>query len=588
MQFTLDDNRTQVSVAQYFRDKYRIQLKYVTWPAIQAGSSTKSVFLPMEVCKIVEGQRYSKKLNERQVTNLLRATCQRPAQREEAIHNTVVHNKHNSDDLANEFGIKVREQMAMIDARILPPPTNSTENPRMGQWNMIDKKMVNGGRVDFWACVNFSRWNSEMQHCFCEELVTMCNAKGMVFHPRPVLPISSAPASHIERALFDVHEQSGQKLQLLIVILPEVTGRIKRVCETELGIVSQCCQPRQAAKLSKQYLENVALKINVKVGGRNTVLSDAIQRRIPLVSDVPTIIFGAHVNHPQPFEDSTPSIAAVVASMDWPEVTKYKGLVSAQAHREEIIQDLYKQVPNSQKGLSHGGMIREHMISFLRSTWQKPKRIILYREGLSEGQYGQVLLYEIDAIRKLPFSVQSGKVFCSYEACASLEEGYLPPITFVVVQKRHHTRLFPTDTRNRDNTDKSGNIAPGTVVDTHICHPTDFDFYLNSHAVTQGTSRPAHYHVLFDENKFTADALQVLTNNLCYTFARCTRSVSIVPPAYYAHLIAFRARYYIKGDTSDGASSSSGTRSGAAGGGGNEVRALPVIKDNVKAVMFYC
>lgn len=42
-------------------------------------------------------------------------------------------------------------------------------------------------------------------------------------------------------------------------------GKIKRICETELGIVSQCCQPRQACKLGKQYLENVALKINVKV-----------------------------------------------------------------------------------------------------------------------------------------------------------------------------------------------------------------------------------------------------------------------------------------------------------------------------------
>jgi eukaryotic translation initiation factor 2C len=33
----------------------------------------------------------------------------------------------------------------------------------------------------------------------------------------------------------------------------------------------------------------------------------------------------------------------------------------------------------------------------------------------------------------------------------------------------------------------------------------------------QGTSRPAHYHVLFDENQFSADELQSLTNNLCYT-----------------------------------------------------------------------
>lgn len=44
-----------------------------------------------------------------------------------------------------------------------------------------------------------------------------------------------------------------------------LAGKIKRICETELGIVSQCCQPRQAQKLNKQYFENVALKINVKV-----------------------------------------------------------------------------------------------------------------------------------------------------------------------------------------------------------------------------------------------------------------------------------------------------------------------------------
>lgn len=49
----------------------------------------------------------------------------------------------------------------------------------------------------------------------------------------------------------------------------------------------------------------------------------------------------------------------------------------------------------------------------------------------------------------------------------------------------------------------------------------------------QGTSRPAHYHVLWDENNFTADGIQSLTNNLCYTYARCTRSVSVgmfMPP----------------------------------------------------------
>lgn len=39
----------------------------------------------LQVCKIVEGQRYSKRLNERQITNLLRVTCQHPQERERDI-----------------------------------------------------------------------------------------------------------------------------------------------------------------------------------------------------------------------------------------------------------------------------------------------------------------------------------------------------------------------------------------------------------------------------------------------------------------------------------------------------------------------
>lgn len=42
------------------------------------------------------------------------------------------------------------------------------------------------------------------------------------------------------------------------------------------------------------------------------MLNDAILRRIPHVTDRPTIIFGADVTHPQPGEDSSPSIAAVI------------------------------------------------------------------------------------------------------------------------------------------------------------------------------------------------------------------------------------------------------------------------------------
>ncbi|KAK1648551.1 hypothetical protein QYE76_066356 [Lolium multiflorum] len=143
--------------------------------------------------------------------------------------------------------------------------------------------------------------------------------------------------------------------------------------------------------------------------------------------------------------------------------------------------------------------------------------------------------------------------------------------------------------------EEAARIAPtsslttrGTVVDSKICHPTEFDFFLCSHAGIKGTSRPAHYHVLWDENNFSADALQSLTNNLCYTYARCTRSVSIVPPAYYAHLAAFRARFYMEPDSPDSGSIASTRQAGSStfrstrAPGGGVVRPLPALKDSVK------
>ncbi|GMG98489.1 hypothetical protein Nepgr_000329 [Nepenthes gracilis] len=569
----------EVSVVQYFLETYHVELKYPFLPCLLVGPENRSTCLPMEVCKICSGQRYARKLNEKQVTALLRATCQRPHEREQSIRKMVMDNKYRENQLVKEFRLQVSEALTPVNARVLPTPMlkyhesglEARVTPGVGHWNMIDKKMYNGGTVRFWTCLNFSRLTDDLASQFCSQLVSMCIRKGMTFNSAPSVPIRSVLSTQIEKALCEVHSKAGNQLQLLIIILPDESGSygmIKRICETELGIISQCCQPRQAAKLSDQYLENVALKINVKAGGQNTVLEDAIARRIPILSDCPTIIIGADVTHASPGEESVPSIAAVVASMDWPEVTTYRGLVSAQNPREEIIQDLYKLDHDQQRGMVHGGMIRDLLLAFRRSTKRKPDRIIFYRDGVSEGQFSQVLFHEMDAIRK---------------ACSSLQEGYLPRVTFVVVQKRHHTRLFATD---RNKTDRSGNILPGTVIDTKICHPTEFDFYLCSHAGIQGTSRPTHYHVLHDENNFSADLLQLLTNSLCYTYARCTRAVSIVPPAYYAHLAAFRARYYIEGDASE---------TNSAGSGGQmtqerkaEVRPLPQIRDNVKEVMFYC
>ncbi|XP_070038160.1 protein argonaute 5-like isoform X1 [Nicotiana tomentosiformis] len=551
------DPEGEISLFDRYSKLYPTQMKYPNLPAIQIRKSTPE-YIPMELFKIAPGQRYRSTLNAKQVSGMRKANCQKPADKEKIIKKVVKSNiydaenmpsqKDNADEtmidkmmlMMNEFGISVQNGLTTIDAHVLSTPqlTYNLESgkqiqvlPEDGHWNMIDKKMIDGGSVTSWTCVSFSRTKlSSQPEEFCKSLIRMCRCLGMKFNKDPLVPIRSADAGQIEETLVGIVEESGKTpLQLLIVILPKDSGyygEIKTICETRLGLVSQCCQSKKAfskdTEFIERYLEYLALKINVKVGGRNFVLQHAILA----LTAVPTIVFGSDVSHPSPGDVCSPSIAAVVASMDWPELTKYRSVVSAQSSRQEIIMDLYKEDTNDGKTVG-AGMIRELLLAFKESTGICPQRIIFYRDGVGESQFSEVLEKEVAAIRM---------------ACKSLGETYKPRLTFVVVQKRHQTRLFPADDKLIP---KSGNILPGTVVDTKICHPMEFDFYLCSHGSMEGTSHPAHYHVLCDDNGFDAETIQDLTYNLCYRDARCTSSLAIVAPAYYAHLAAGRARYYV-------------------------------------------
>lgn len=185
-----------------------------------------------------------------------------------------------------------------------------------------------------------------------------------------------------------------------------------------------------------------------------------------------------------------------------------------------------------------GPMVKEILQKFYSTSKQKPQRLLIYRDGISEGHSLQVLEAEVGAIK---------------DSCRELEPTYEPLITFISCQKRHHTRIFPVG----HNADRSGNCHAGTVVDSEIVHPEHYDFYILSHAGLQGTSRPTHYRVLMDENKIGVDELQALTYNFAYLYTKCTRSISHPPCVRYADQIALLDRYHYNAAARSGSDTAS-------------------------------
>jgi len=185
-----------------------------------------------------------------------------------------------------------------------------------------------------------------------------------------------------------------------------------------------------------------------------------------------------------------------------------------------------------------------HLFKRYRESMGKlPKRLLFYRDGVSEGEFEATLGEELPSIRR---------------ACAQLN--FNPTITLVVVGKDHKYVFAPEASLNGGPAEGSSqqqqqqhrggggggrdnpNCPPGTVIDTDVTSPVEWDFYLCSHQGILGTSRPAHYNVLLDENGFTADGIQALSYALCHVYARCTRSVSVPAPVYYAHNVCTRAK----------------------------------------------
>ncbi|CAF2716662.1 unnamed protein product [Rotaria sp. Silwood2] len=186
-------------------------------------------------------------------------------------------------------------------------------------------------------------------------------------------------------------------------------------------------------------------------------------------------------------------------------------------------------------------MVEQLLDYYRQANKVLPNKVVFYRDGVDDGQFGKVIAHEIPAIRQA-FDRIYGK------------KSNHPLLTFIVVKKRHNTRFF----NYNSSTKQFSNMSIGTVIDTTIVHPYQNNFYLNSHYAFQGVNHSSLYHVLFDDIGFTADELHLLTYHLCFTDPRSSAAEAIPSVVHQADIAAMKARDLFYDDERSSATSVGG------------------------------
>ncbi|KAM0813930.1 hypothetical protein AB5N19_13932 [Seiridium cardinale] len=589
VEFWLDEGPGRyITITEFFQTKYGIRLNKPNMPVVNVGTREHPTYLPAELCKVLPGQPARQPLNPQQTENMIKEAVRRPATNQASIMNAGLNTvglTPNNPAMV-EYGLQVNPNMLAVSSRVLPQPTvlyaSDNANIRDSAWNMQGKKFRNPRKLTQWSWVILST----PYHVVAEDIAYFgpvfnrfykaMAATGMavsMYKPPRIIRLDAED----DVALDEVFSKAAGQLDLLFVVLSSdnspAYNRIKKCGDQRHGIATVCMVGKKMATKGDQYYKNVAPKVNLKLRGTNQAVRPA---SLPLISEGKTMIVGLDVTHPSTASRATaPSVAAMVANIDaclgqWPATLSIQDTA-----RQEMVTDLK-------------AMLKSRLDLWRSNNTARPENILVYRDGVSEGQFQLVVEQELPHLREA----------CrEYYPTEETAKG-LPRFTIIIVGKRHHTRFYPM--RPEDG-DKNGNPKPGTVVDRGVTEARAWDFFLQPHIAIQGTARPAHYFVVLDEifraevrrrgglppgYNNVADMVEELTHGLCYVFGRATRGVSICTPAYYADIACERARCYLS-DFYD----STPTASAAGSTAGQNMRTPRSddvrVHDRLKNTMFY-
>jgi len=392
----------------------------------------------------------------------------------------------------------------------------SAEKPDLADWTKFfqRKSAMEGKSIKTWVLYHPSDLAKKGIH----DLVVMMREQGrklgLDIQTEPIIQMYDAGhGKKFEETLFMQQMNKVVGLQLVFYVLPNNQlpryAAVKSACTMRLNVLSQCFLKKHLEKppgTLRSVVQKVVIQLIAKFGGVPWSVLIPPQAK-------PMMIMGFDIYHCPDPRRAGQTVGALVATMD-ADCTKYHSVTAFHKNQSELAMNLRKSV-------------QECLVEYRKRNEVLPERLVLYRDGVGEGQIDVVVTNEVDQVMNA--------VREQYKLAGQGDKD--PELVFIIVTKKINTRLMTENAKGDWN-----NPLPGTVVDSGITLPGRNEFFMISQTVRQGTVSPTNYNILTkfaEKSIFTTARIETLTYKQCHMYYNWSGTVAVPAPCQYAHKLAF-------------------------------------------------
>ncbi|KAM6447890.1 piwi-like protein 4 isoform 2-T3 [Liasis olivaceus] len=500
---------TQISYKDYYKQQYDVVLTDMNQPMVvsqlksKGSSSAESrlVHLVPELCYLTGFSRRATS-DFRLMRDCAQQTHLSPECRHLQLSRLADNIQRNKDarlELEN-WGLQIGCQTSLTgrvvtsEKVLMQNETCLPVNP--GDWfrDLRNMKIISVTPLETWLVLCSYRY-MELAHNFVNCLRRVGSPMNFrIEYPR-IVQIEEGPLPLVKV----LQQHVTPELQLVLCILSsnkkDCYDAVKKFLNLQYPVPSQCVLARTLTKqgMMMSVATKIAMQIICKLGGELWAVE------IPLKS---LMVVGIDVNKDTVTKGS--SVIGFVASLN-ASITKWYSRCILQ-HAEASMADCLK--------VCMEGAINK---------WQKwngrlPARIIIYRDGIGDGQLKMVVDSEVPQLLS---------VLDEYSG------GCRPKMSLIIVKKKCLCRFFT------DSNSGLKNPPVGTVIDTEATQPKWYDFFLISQLAGQGTVNPTYYNVVYDDNRLKPDHMQRLTFKMCHLYYNWPGLIRVPAPCQYASKLTF-------------------------------------------------